>query len=264
MRTRINGLFINYELAGDKGPYFVMNHGLGGSLARFHDEVPSWSSRFRVLTWDNRGCGQSDKAEEYNLRLYAWDLAMLLDKLSVDKIILFGVSWGGITALRFTLDYPQIVQALILDSTSSAVNQQAAINYRVRADMVEQRGLEALLTGMGQGFRPAFAGNADMVSQQEALPDCDAGAYAGATRAIAGLYEEPMTPDLGKITCPTLVVGGGKDATAGAAGSVIIHRGIPGSKLIIVQDAGHGVYRLRPEVFHQTVLEFLEDNGLLQ
>ena len=264
MRTRINGLSINCELAGDKGPYFVMNHGLGGSLARFRDEVPFWSSRFRVLTWDNRGCGRSDKAEDYTLKLYAQDLALLLEKLGVDSVILFGVSWGGITALRFTLDYPQMVRFLILDSTSSAVNQQAAINYRARADMVEQGSLESLLTGMGQGFRPAFAGNADMVSQQEALPDCDAGSYAGATRAIAGLYEEPMTPELGRITCPTLVVGGGKDATAGAAGSIIIHRGIPNSKLVIVQDAGHGVYRLKPDLFRQTVLEFLADNGLVQ
>ena len=70
------------------------------------------------------------------------------------------------------------------------------------------------------------------------------------------------TPELHRITAPTLVVGGGKDQVAGAAGSVIISRQIPNARLEILQDAGHGTYRLARDEYRSLLLEFLKDQGL--
>ncbi|GIS65534.1 MAG: hypothetical protein CM1200mP3_17820 [Chloroflexota bacterium] len=58
--------------------------------------------------------------------LYAQDLGDLLDYLEKEAAIIFGVSWGGVLAQRFTLDYPEKCIALILDSTSSEVNKEAS------------------------------------------------------------------------------------------------------------------------------------------
>ena len=83
-------------------------------------------------------------------------------------------------------------------------------------------------------------------------------------RATAGLREHPMTPYLHQISCPTLVVAGGKDVVAGAGGSVVIARAMgDNARLEILQDAGHGVYRQAPDQFRSLLLEFLRENALL-
>ena len=71
-----------------------------------------------------------------------------------------------------------------------------------------------------------------------------------------------MTPYLSKIDMPTLVVAGGKDAVAGVGGSVILSRLIPGARLEILPEAGHGVYRLAPDEFRAIFLDFLRQRGL--
>jgi pimeloyl-ACP methyl ester carboxylesterase len=84
------------------------------------------------------------------------------------------------------------------------------------------------------------------------------------SRAVAGLREHPYTPRLRQITCPALVVGGGQDGVAGAAGSVILSRHLPDARLHVFQDAGHGIYRLKREEFRALVLEFAREIGFLQ
>lgn len=252
MKQKINGISLNYEMIG-QGDVLVLTHGLGGSIEGFRSHFPAFSEHHRVLAWDQRGCGQSDLADAYSVELVVEDLYRLLQALNIDKIHLLGSSWGGIVALRFALDHTDMLKSLILGVTSSVVNEASAKIYRDRADMVEQEGKGSLPTGL-KDFTPAFPGHQDMRSIPTSTPE----AYAGFTRSIANLYEHPMTPDLSKITCPTLVMGGGKDGTAGPAGSVIIHRNIPGSKLIIWPDSGHSIGQDKPEEYRAAILEFLD------
>src|SRR5690606_25324532 len=87
--------------------------------------------------------------------------------------------------------------------------------------------------------------------------------YVAQCRVLAGLREHPLTPRLHLITAPTLVVGGGKDQIAGAAGSVIISRNVPGSRLEILPEAGHGTCRQAREEFRPLLIEFLRGCGLV-
>ena len=86
--------------------------------------------------------------------------------------------------------------------------------------------------------------------------------YVAQARAIAGTREHPLTGELHRIACPALVVGGGNDVVAGAGGSVVLGRAIPGARTEIVQEAGHGVYRDRRERFRELLLAFLAEHGL--
>ena len=78
----------------------------------------------------------------------------------------------------------------------------------------------------------------------------------GRCEAVASLKDAPMTPELERIACPTLVIVGAEDAVAGVGGSVIIHRRIAGSALRIVPAVGHAVAHLAPEVFEREFRAF--------
>lgn len=251
---------IHYEERGAGSLAFVFCHGLGGSGEGFErDDMDWYAERFRTISWDNRGLGRSGQAAKYSLPLYAGDLDRLLDRLGVERAVVLGVSWGGVVVQRFALDYPERCAAIVLDSTSSEVNVRASENWYLRGEVARQ-GAEALA---GRDVRPAFAGHATVTEATGASVRPEhVDSYVAEARATAGLREHPLTPYLSRIACPTLVVGGGRDTVAGAGGSVILSRNIPGARLEILQDAGHGVYRQAPDQFRALLLEFLGEHGL--
>lgn len=253
---------IHYELRGEGPLAYVFCHGLGGSAEGFEREDMDWyAQHFRTLAWDNRGLGRSGQATKYNLGLYAGDLASLMDQLGIEQAVIFGVSWGGVTAIKFALDHPEKVAALVLDSTSSESNLLASENWYMRGELARLG--EAALAG--RELKPAFEGHAtvDAGARVPNVKPEHLESYVAECRTVAGLREHPLTPELHKIKAPTLVVGGGKDEVAGAAGSVIISRQIPDARLEIIDEAGHGTYRLAREKYRALLLDFLGARGLL-
>lgn len=253
---------IHYEEAGS-GPAYIYCHGLGGNGAMFAaEEFPLYAQYFRVVSWDNRGLGQSSAAAQYNVPLYASDLARLMDHLGIEQALVHGVSWGGVLVQQFALDHLGRCAGIILDSTSSEVNVAASENWYRRGEVV-RLGAKA---EVGE-FQPAFAGHTASTAQvrdsRPPVPPEHIDSTVAQARAVAGLREHPYTPRLKDITCPALVVGGGKDETAGAAGSVILARNLPDARLHIFQDAGHGIYRLKRDEFRRLVLEFAREIGFL-
>ncbi len=253
---------IHYEMRGDGPLTYVFCHGLGSSGEGFEREDLDWyAQHFRTISWDNRGLGRSGQAAKYNLGLYAGDLARLLDQLGIEQAVIFGVSWGGVTALKFALDHPQKVAALVLDSTSSESNVRASENWYMRGELARLG--EAALAG--RELKPAFEGHAtvDGGARVPQVKPEHLDSYVAECRTVAGLREHPLTPELHKIAAPTLVVGGGKDEVAGAAGSVIISRLIPNAQLEILPEAGHGTYRLARDEYRGLLLDFLRNQKLM-
>jgi pimeloyl-ACP methyl ester carboxylesterase len=255
---------IHYEEAGQGDPAFVFCHGLGGNGEGFEREDMAWyAEHFRTVSWDNRGLGRSGPAAKYSLPLYASDLDGLLEHLGIERAVVLGVSWGGVVVQRFALDYPERCAAIVVDSSSSEVNPKASENWYMRGE-VARLGREQAMAG--RAMAAAFEGHVTVGDQPEqgsnVAPE-HIESYVTEARATAGLREHPLTPELGRIQCPALIVGGGKDTVAGAGGSVVMARAIgPNARLEIVQEAGHGVYRQAREVFRPLLLEFLSDNGL--
>ena len=254
------GVTIHYELAGDAPLSYVYCHGLGSGGAGFEQEDMGWyAQRFRTVSWDQRGLGRSGPAAKYSLPLYAADLARLLDHLEVERAVIFGVSWGGYLVQRFALDYPERCAALVIDSSSSEVNIASSQDWYQRGELA-RIGTQALA---GRTFEAAFEGHRalDTADVPEVAPE-HVDSFVAQARAIAGTREHPLTGELHRIDCPTLVVGGGNDVVAGAGGSVILGRTIPGARTEIVPDAGHGVYHDKPGVFRPRLLDFLAEHGL--
>lgn len=244
---------IHYEDAGT-GPFaYVYCHGMGANGQGFVEEFGFWRQHFpRVITWDNRGLGQSGKAVKYNLPLYAQDLDRLLDKLGVQRALVHGLSWGGVVAQQFGLDYPDRCAALIIDSSSSEVNQAASEGWYQRGERVRLAAKE--------GAAPAAAAPSAPLAPQVKPEHVDS--WVAEARVNAGLREFPLTPRLKNIKCPVLVTSMDKDTVAGTGGSVIIARNIPGSRIEIVEGTGHGVHKVNPQRFRAVVLDWAKAAGL--
>lgn len=242
-RAELDGVSIYYELTGNAPATYVYCHGLGGSGAGFtEDDVAFWSRYFRVLSWDNRGLGRSSPAAKYSVPLYARDLDLLMEQLGIERALIHGVSWGGVLAQQFALDYPQRCAALVIDSSSSEVNVQALEGWYARGEAA----LAAQRTGQESQVKPEHLDS-----------------YVAQSRAVAGLREHPFTPRLNEITCPVFVAGAGRDGVAGAGGSVILARTLPNARLQIWQDSEHAVYRHKRDEFREAVLQFARECGLI-
>ena len=232
---------IHYQQAGEGPLAYVFCHGLGGGGEGFVEEFDFWKEHFgRVITWDNRGVGASSTASKYSLPLFAGDLARLLDGLGVERAVVHGVSWGGVLVQQFALDYLERCAAVIIDSSSSEVNVAASENW----------------FRIGENTRAGVEGGRDVPFEQ-------VDSLVARARGIAGLREHPYTPRLKDITCPVLVVAGGKDEVAGAGGSVLMARNLPNARLEIFQESGHGVYSHERDGYRSLVLEFCREQGVL-
>ena len=120
MKIIANGISMNYELIGS-GRCLTLIHGAGDNLNAWFNQVPAFSQRYRVLTYDVRGHGQTEMTEEeLTTELWVDDLYALLKDLSISETFLLGHSMGGAIALQFTLTHPKMVKALILSNSGGA------------------------------------------------------------------------------------------------------------------------------------------------
>ena len=258
MKIDVGGCNLNYELVGS-GEALTFIHGLGDNLNIWFNQVPIFLQRYRVLTYDVRGFGDSDKPPgEYTAELFAQDLKDLLTALGIDRSIIVGFSMGGVIAMRFALDYPEMARAIVVASSSSEVNERNVQRFRDWIDEVHQKGLGAFVDTYVEGrFHPDFVRSKPefMTRWKDEWTGNDLGGW---TQGALAMTKYNYTSELHRISCPTLVVTGDADKSVGVGGSVIIHRNIPGAQLEILPDIAHGIAREKPDLFNNALQEFLQ------
>jgi pimeloyl-ACP methyl ester carboxylesterase len=238
---------LHFELAGGGSNTLVLTHGLAANTGTWKAQVPSLSAKSRVLTWDLRGHGRSAAPEgPYALGDLAGDLARVLDRAAVERAVVLGHSAGGVVAMRFALDHPERTAGLVLVGTASECNERARDFYEELAKIAEQRGMGPVHRRLG------------IAEAADAPGTANPAAFAKVARCMANLHREPLTPRLGEIRCPALIIVGDKDFL-GAGGSVILSRRIAGSRLHIVPERGHGIFAEDPGAFNGLVQDFLAE-----
>jgi 3-oxoadipate enol-lactonase len=253
-----NGVGLHYELAGERGSLVVMTHGLGGRLDFFAPHVETLAARHRVLRWDLRGAGSTDKPDgPYSPSLFARDLAALLDALGERRAFVVGHSGGGVVAQRFALDFPDRTLGLVLASTSSEVGEKASAAWHRLADAIERNGFGPDDREPDpRGFSPVFASAHPEVVRALARQtrENDPRAYAASARAF-GAYN--WTSELEHLAAPTLILQGLADRMTPPGGSVIMSRRLPRSRLVMVPDAGHNLPIEMPALFTTAIAAFV-------
>ena len=219
----------------------------------------------RVILWDYRGHGKSgapDDSAAYSMDLVIDDLGRVLDWAAPgERVVLGGLSFGGLASLHFALEHPERVRGLLLiDSGPGFKNLQAQARWELMAErtarFVEAHGLEAFVAGKAGattiGLRPELPA-AQAAARAVIAQDPKGLAHFG--RRISGPAPS-VIDDLGRIEVPTLVMVGERDGAYLRAAEMMASR-IPGARHVVVPDAGHIVNIEQAEAFNSIVSDFL-------
>ncbi len=256
MDAIVDGVRLHYTQEGQGSDLFLV-HGLGVTLHDWDACVPELARHHRVTRWDARGFGQSEKpAGPYSPQLFARDIAGVFRACGLTRAHVAGISMGGVIAQRFALDFPDLVEGLVLVSTSSEVGAQAHAAWEKTATIIEERGFSISTAAAQRAFSPGFVQSRPDLLQEmtERTARNDPHAYAAAARAI-GNYN--WTEDLRRLQAPTLILQGREDALTPPGGSIKMSRVLPHARLLMVPDCGHALTQEKPDVFVSTTLAFL-------
>ncbi len=248
MLTAVDDLTTAWFEVG-RGTPVVLIHGLGDDHRAWRRVLPDLALRHRVVLYDLRGHGQTSLGRPSGqLAQLGEDLVGLLDALEVPRATLAGSSLGGTIAMRAAIDHQERVAGLALIATSSRVGRSAAGWYAERAALVADGdpGLRATLdadTAAVYANAPAEVAAGRRIRREATA---DPAGYANACRAMAGLHDAPLYPELGRVAAPTVILAADRDQHCPPRAGEIIAAGIPGATLTVVPDCGHPIPVERP------------------
>jgi 3-oxoadipate enol-lactonase len=256
--TTTDGTRLHFESAGNGAPV-VLIHGLSSDHTEWRYVAPALAERYRVISVDVRGHGSSAKPHvPLEVATLADDVVALLDWLQIDKAVLVGLSMGGGISQTTAIRHPERVRALALLSTSSSFPESTRERFRYRAEVAEREGMAPLIDSMVERwFTPEFmAAHPDEVARtREVVLANDPLAFAAACRANAA---RDWTGDLGRITCPVLVLAGEQDPGSATGSAKTFGERLPDVEVHVVEGASHAVPIERPEVANRLLLAFLD------
>lgn len=257
---QVNGINLFYETHGTGEPLLLI-YGLAGRGNNWKFQIEALSSRFQIITFDNRGVGETDQPEEaFSLADIADDAAELLDHLGIASANVFGISMGGMIAQELALRHPGRVRKLALGCThpgikhclpspgwvteifkslpgkprEQVVRECTPINYSPFTQEHRSELIESLV--------PLFVDNRQR-----------AHGYAGQLNAI---WEFNAFDRLPQLAMPTLVMTGTDDVLVVPGNSKIIAERIPKVRLIEFPEAGHLFFIEKADDVNQELLEF--------
>jgi pimeloyl-ACP methyl ester carboxylesterase len=238
------------------GPPLLLVHGIMVSGDMFDPVVEHFSKRHRVIVPDLRGHGRSrNLPSPYTVAQLATDLARLLEQLDIESTAVLGYSQGGAIAQQFVLDYPKRCNRLILACTY-------AFNMATFREKFEGHVTPLLIRSLGMKRFAKFVISIGLkqVSKERQTWVIDLIA-AQDGKLMSSAWKEAMAFDsrdrLNEIECPTLIVAGAKDEAVPLHHAKMLHGGIAGSQLVVVDDADHALIWAHPDKLVRAVDKFL-------
>jgi 3-oxoadipate enol-lactonase len=228
-KIKVNDILMYYEIYGEGDP-LVMIAGLGTDLSLYEPIIRRLSQKYRVIAFDNRGVGRTDKPDiPYTIEMMANDTAGLLQALEIKQAHILGISMGGRIAMALALQHPDRVKSLILASTFArqTVNTRPSLRLRL------------------MHYSPV------RIFRKYPQPH-----YAYDRQLIASRSYD-CSDRLDQIRVPTLILHGTKDKLVPIPLALEMHEGIKGSKMMTF-NGGHIFFFMGLiEPFCNAVLEFL-------
>lgn len=215
--VRVNGGVAHYRDEGPRdAPAIVFINALGSDLRVWDEVAPLLTPDFRVIRYDKRGHGLSKSGpDRYDMADFAGDLSGLLDRLSVARATVVGLSIGGVIALETHRLRPDLFACLVLADTAAKIG--TADSWRERIAMIEAGGIEAVADGvLERWFTADFRSRRadELVGWRAMLTRTSKQAYLAACGA---LQRADLRPHAGKLALPTLCLVGDEDGSTPVA-----------------------------------------------
>lgn len=210
----------------------------------FDAQVATLRSRYRCISWDHRGQGQSDVPPVRSVSIedcYA-DAVALVELLGVAPVHFVGLSMGGFVAMRLAARRPDLVRScMLLETSAEAEPAENVPRYRTLNRVAKWFGLGVVANKvMPIMFGKTFLSDPARSVERDAWRARLSGNRRDIWRAVNGVIErEPIMSELSQITAPTLIMVGDEDVATIPLKSERIHAAIRGSKLVRIPHAGH-------------------------
>jgi pimeloyl-ACP methyl ester carboxylesterase len=260
-----------YETFGDPAdPAILLVMGLGTQMIAWHEEFCAGLADrgFFVIRFDNRDIGRSTRFDAvapprplelatrrirnvaYTLNDMADDAVGLLDALDIDRAHVVGASMGGMIAQCIAARHPDRVRTLvsIMSTTGHRWKGQPAVRVYpfllAKPPRTKEESVERLVKLFAVVGSPGFERDEDELRRQGALAWDRGPSAAGTGRQLAAILASgDRTPDLSRITAPTLVIHGTKDRLVRPSGGKATANAIRGARLLMIDGMGHDLPR---------------------
>ncbi len=257
----LGGVGLRYELSGRGDRTLVLVHEMGGTLESWDEIAPRFADSRRVLRYDTRGAGLSQKVRgELGIDTMADDIAALLDALGIaGQVALAGIAVGGAIALHFAARYNERTSAVAVGSPATAVAPDRRAAALERVARIEAEGMAfAVEDAMLNGYAPELRGDIRRFERYRARwLGNDPLSYGTIWRMLAGL---DMQGELARLRCPVLVIGGRFDRVRPPPLAESVAKAIPGARYTELR-TGHYMAVQTPELIYDCVDEFLRTAG---
>jgi len=255
--VKINGFEIDYRVGGSGRP-LALAHSLGMEGSIFDPMRSLLEDRARVVTWDARGNGSSQKpATGWTIEDLASDLSGLLDHIGIDRTVIGGLSMGGCTAIAYAVAHPEKLDGLVLMDTTAGYGEEKRDAWEQRAKNAETKGMEPVVPFN----KPRWFSERFLESDPERVEAIgkillrnDTSSYASACRAL-GRFD--ARDELHKIQCPTLIIVGAEDPATPLAMSEQLKQNISNSELHVLDGLKHMSPVEAPERVGALIRDFL-------
>jgi 3-oxoadipate enol-lactonase len=259
--TELDGVTLRYELSGKGERTLVLVHEMGGSLESWDDVAPRFAETRRVLRYDTRGAGMSQKVRgELGIDTMADDIAALLDNIGIaGRVALAGIAVGGAIALHFAARYPERASAVAVGGPATGIAPDRRATALERVAKIEAAGMAfAVEDSMRNGYAPELRGDIRRFERFRARwLGNDPASYATIWRMLAGT---DMQRELAGLRCPVLVIGGSLDRVRPPPSVQAVAKAIPGARYIEVR-TGHYMAVQTPDLISDCIDEFLRAVG---
>jgi 3-oxoadipate enol-lactonase len=275
----VNGIKLCYDIHG-KGNSVILIHGFSDRKEHWRAQVGELSKFFKIIRLDNRGAGKSDRPEgEYSMKVYASDVAGLMDFLGIEKAHIIGHSMGGMIAQNFTLIYPNRINKLVLINTLAGMalprvptdrafeiyRESAIEDVKALRDEPLNNFLKLTKRSYSREFHKQMVANPkkkfhgiwsveDLVEEKTNYGPTE----KDIDNLIAAFKTHNTYERLHEIKNETLIIAAEKDKSCSVPMNEKIHELIPNSKFIIIKNAAHqSILEKAPEI-NKIIIDFLK------
>ncbi len=253
-----NGASLRYTLTGSGKDTLVLVHEAGGCLDSFDEALPALEKEFRVLRYDQRGFGFSEKVRELTFDGVVADLAALIDVLNITgPVFMAGCAMGADFSVGYASRHPSRVARLAIASPNIGHNGARSAGSIERAALVEREGVRVSMQASHDRSYPENmrALDRERFKRYQARWVCNTPASFKAQAIMMSTND--LTPDYPKITAKTLVIGCKYDGLRTPEKAQSVAKALPGSTYVEAE-TGHFMHLETPQLFVDTVVPFFK------
>jgi 3-oxoadipate enol-lactonase len=256
--TTANGVSLYYQVAGQNGPVVVLLHEMGGTQDSWDAVAPGLAEQYRVVRYDQRGSGLSEKVRKvYSNDEAVDDLEGVLNNLNLQPPYNFVcVAAASTQVLRFLERHPDQVKSIVLCNPAPGVDPSRAGALVERAELAERDGIRGVMgITLDKSYPPDLGDRAAYEAYRGRYLANDPVGFGLAHRMLAATNMLHMLP---KVTVPTMVVAGKHDTVRPPAGTEELAKKIPGARFELIEEAGHFLPTTGPKTLVRLLLDFFK------